>query len=156
MAEELEYGVSGATAGASLGASLGVTGMALGPFAGVGLGIGLVMGYQQKKRKKKLRRDSDRLTATQLLSVASDTGRKSRFEAASQRALYGGSGLSMSSGSAQSVEANTMVESVLQQEATLAGLPSKHHWFKDARRHMGLSKPGRHYRDRGINTSARV
>ena len=104
MAEELEYGVSGATAGASLGASLGVTGMAFGPFAGVGLGIGLVMGYQQKKRKKKLRRDSDRLTATQLLSVASDTGRKSRFEAASQRALYGGSGLSMSSGSAQHVE----------------------------------------------------
>lgn len=155
MAEELEYGISGATAGASLGSSLGLVGLGLTPFLGVGLLVGGIMGAQQKKKKKKLRRESDRLTATQLLSVASDTGRQSRFEAASQRALYGGAGISMSSGSAQSVEANTMAESVLRQEATLAGLPRKHHWFKDARRHMSLSKPGRHYRDRGINTSVR-
>ena len=153
MAEEFEYGVSGATAGAQLGSALNMTGMTMVPFLGIGLAVGAVMGYKQRKKKKKLRREKDRLTAGQLVSQASDVGRQSRFQAASQRALLGASGVSMASGSAQAVESDIMSESVLQQEGILAGLPQKHHWWKDARRHMSMRNPGRHYRDGRIDTS---
>jgi len=156
MAEELEYGVQGATAGSTLGSSMGFTmGAGLGVFAGVGLLVGGIMGYQAKKQKKRIRRERDRLTATQLVSHASDIGRQSRFQAASQRALFGASGVSMGSGSAQAVESDIMSESVLQQEATLAGLPKKHHWWKDARRHMALTNAGRHYRG-NVTSSSRL
>ena len=155
MAEELEYGVQGATAGASLGTALGVAaGAAMLPFLGVGLILGGIAGCQARKKKKRIRREKDRLKAGQLVSHALDIGRQSRFQAASQRALYGASGVSMRSGSAQAVESDIMVESVLQQESALAGLPKKHHWWKDSRRHMTLTNPGRHYR--GDTSSTRV
>ena len=156
MAEELEYGVQGASAGASIGSALGVTaGTAMLPFLGVGLILGGIMGSRAKKKARRIRRENDSLKAVQLVSHASDIGRQSRFQAATQRALYGASGLSMRSGSAQAVESDIMVESVLQQEATLAGLPKKHHWWKDSRRHMENRDPGRHYRS-NVTSSSRL
>ena len=153
MAEELDSAVSGATAGATLGtAILPGIGTAVGAILG-GL-FGGLSGSQARKKKKRIRREKDRLKAGQLVFHALDIGRQSRFQAASQRALYGASGVSMRSGSAQAVESDIMIESVLQQEATLAGLSKKHHWWKDSRRHMTLTNPGRHYR--GDTSSTRV
>ncbi|HIF79520.1 MAG TPA: hypothetical protein EYQ05_02915 [Gammaproteobacteria bacterium] len=153
MAEELDSAVSGATAGATLGtAILPGIGTAVGAILG-GL-FGGLSGSQARKKKAKIRREKDRLKALQLVSHASDIGRQSRFQAATQRALYGASGVSMRSGSAQAVESDIMVESVRQQEATLAGLPKKHHWWRDSRRHMTLTNPGRH--GRGDISSTRV
>jgi hypothetical protein len=65
--------------------------------------------------------------------------------------MYASAGVSSSSGSAQAMERDVMVESIYQQEALLAGLPKKHHWWKNPMRHIEMRNAGKHYRPRGNN-----
>ena len=120
---ELEYGAQYAMA-----SHTAFSGTALGSAAGpLGFMVGAYMGYKAKKAKKKVRREQDALTAAQLVAKAYETGRVNRLRAGTERSKYAAAGVSTRSGSAQATERETMVESIYQQEAILAGLPKKHH-----------------------------
>ena len=128
MSEEFSYGAQGAVAGQQIATALsasGPGGMLL------GAAIGIFTGYKAKKARKKAQRAADAATASQMMSSARETGRVSRFEAATQRSLYSASGVSTSSGSAAEMERGMLAEAIYQQEAVLAGLPKKHHGYKN-------------------------
>jgi len=138
MSEEIEYGAQYAMA-----ASTAFSSAAAGP---VGFAIGAYLGYKAKKAKKKARRAQDALTAGQLVSKAYETGRANRLGARAERSKYAAAGVSTRSGSAQATERATVAESIYQQEAILAGLPKKHHWWKNPMRHIEMRDPGKNYR----------
>ena len=130
MSEEFSQGTSGAAAGAKIGSMIAP---GIGTVAGAIIGgvVGMFSGRGARKARQQAAREQDKLTATQMMSAAKETGRVSRFEAATQRSLYSASGVSTSSGSAAEMERGMLAESIYQQEAVLAGLPKKHHGYKN-------------------------
>jgi len=147
MSEEFAYGVQGATAGVALGSALSFT-----PLGPIGAALGFLAGRSARKKRKQVARARDTATATQLVSGAYETGRVSRFQAATDRAMYAAGGVSTRSGSAAEMERGVMVESIYQQEALLAGLPQKHHWWKNPMRHIEMRDPGKHYRPQALDS----
>ena len=113
MAEEFQYAAKGAAAGAAFGPA-GVVAGAL---------IGGIFGGKARRAKREAEIEADVLKATEIGHAAYETGRVARHRAGVERGLLGAGGVSTASLSAADTERATMVETIYQQEALLAGLP---------------------------------